>query len=260
MNLALSQELRRQYGEGYQKSEEVRALLSENIESIIQEVRARPNNNIKVKLNESFNARLGTPNNNLSNYLLNSKTAELVLLFIDICSFSTKFSSLNNQQLTSYLDSYYKIVLPIIYKYQGEIDKIMGDGIICLFGPPFLNTTYNDRLRKAEDCAKEIIAATNGTSYSLKIALHPGQCMYYHNTSLNYPDFTIIGKCITELYRLESIAEDEKIIFFSGTKFESETLTRHTNFTRPWYISNQASFPSLKGVTGYNWKRTLIKT
>ncbi len=55
-----------------------------------------------------------------------------VLLFIDITAFSLKFESKTADQVVDFLDNYYKRVFPIVAKHGGEIEKIIGDGIIVV--------------------------------------------------------------------------------------------------------------------------------
>lgn len=192
---------------------------------------------------------------------------ELALLFIDVCSFSTKYQDLNDEELVEYLDSYYEIILPIIHKHGGEVDKIMGDGIICLFGAPFLEDDLTKNIELAYKCSKEIIRETIGSGYESKIALHAGEIKYYKNSSISYEEYTIVGRIMTELFRLESISEDGKINFYSTTKVDeyiSERFSRRdsasristfTKFKSTWTLSgNQIISPSLKGVQYRNFK------
>jgi class 3 adenylate cyclase len=191
----------------------------------------------------------------------------LALLFIDVCSFSTKYQDINDEELVEYLDSYYEIILPIIHKHGGEVDKIMGDGIICLFGAPFLEDDLKRNIELAYECSKEIIKETIGSGYESKIALHAGEIKYYKNSSINYEEYTIVGKIMTELFRLESISEDGKINFYSTTEVDeyiSERFSRRaaasristfSKFKNSWTLSgNQIISPGLKGVTYGNYK------
>ena len=99
----------------------------------------------------------------------------------------------------------------------GEIDKIIGDGIICIFGPPFQNIELNDNINKADQCARKIIRATQKTDYTSKVALHCGSINYYKNKTGLYKEFTIVGKPLTELFRLETISIDERINYYDDT-------------------------------------------
>ncbi|QPH38635.1 nucleotidyl cyclase domain-containing protein [Pedobacter endophyticus] len=144
--------------------------------------------------------------------------ADVALLFIDVCNFSSRFSDLDGEDIGIFFDAYYDIVIPIIYKYSGEIDKIIGDGIICVFGLPYIDGDEEDLINQANNCAKEIIKSTKGTKFSSKIAAHYGTINYFKNKSGLYTEFTMIGKPLTELFRLESISINERINYYQDTK------------------------------------------
>lgn len=126
--------------------------------------------------------------------------ADVVLLFIDVCSFSTRFGDLSGFEVSNFFDEYYDIVIPIIYRYKGEVDKIIGDGIICVFGQPFDEAPLDQLIINANVCAKEIILKTRGTNFSSKVAFHCGRINYFKNKTGYYKEFTIVGKPLTELF------------------------------------------------------------
>lgn len=147
-------------------------------------------------------------------YFRKGKTAGVFLMFIDVCGFSTRFEDLTGPQISQYFDKYYDIIIPIIYEYGGEIDKIIGDGIIAIFGKPFLNENRGECFVRAEECARKIITSTQGSKHSSKIALHYGPINYFYNKSVHYSEFTIVGKPLTELFRLENVSTNDAINFF----------------------------------------------
>lgn len=146
--------------------------------------------------------------------------ADVALLYIDICSFSSRYAELSAEDLSDFLDEYYELIIPIIYEYGGEIDRIMGDGIVAIFGPPFLDRNQNGCIYKAFCCALHTIGLTNDTQFFSKVAIHAGEIRYYRNKSSYYPEYTIIGKPITELYRLESVADDRTITYYAKSKVD----------------------------------------
>ncbi|XHR97417.1 adenylate/guanylate cyclase domain-containing protein [Mucilaginibacter sp. UC70_90] len=153
-------------------------------------------------------------------YFENVEEEEVVLLFIDIADFSSISEGWSNIQLTNYLNRYYKIIFPIIYKYDGQIEKLMGDGIICLFGKPFIDVAWNEEFNRAELCAKEIITTLKGTNKAVKIALHDGPIKYFKTPTGYYEEYTMIGKPLTELYRLESVAIKNAINFYHNSIYD----------------------------------------
>jgi class 3 adenylate cyclase len=150
-------------------------------------------------------------------YLEKGMSVDATLLFIDISNFSTTQASLNGDAISDFFDEYYDIVIPIIYEYGGEIDKIMGDGIICLFAPPFLTILPEERRKNANKCAEEIVKKTKDTKFASKVAIHSGAIKYFKNKSGYYKEYTIVGKPLTELFRLESISYEGSINFFANS-------------------------------------------
>lgn len=176
--------------------------------------------------------------------------ADVVMLYIDVCDFSTRFARLNGEEIGEYFDEYYDLVIPIIYKYGGEIDKIMGDGIICIFGPPFQNLGLSQNISKADNCAREVVKATKGSKFASKVAMHSGTINYFKNKTGLYKEFTIIGKPLTELFRLESISINDRINYFESTDVEDyyESLVSLTSSGSARWTQYQKEIEHLKGV------------
>ncbi len=76
---------------------------------------------------------------------------EVTTLFCDIRNSTEVSTTLSLEENFNYINSYLNTVAPIIRKYNGFIDKYMGDGIIAVF----------TRSRQAYDCAHAIIKAVN---------------------------------------------------------------------------------------------------
>lgn len=182
--------------------------------------------------------------------------ADVVLLFIDVCGFSTRFAHLDGEKISEYFHQYYDIVIPIIYEYGGEIDKIMGDGIICVFGPPYLSNDGPQNIENAIKCAKKIIKKTKGGEYSSKIAMHFGTINYFKNKTGLYKEFTMVGKPLTEIFRLESISFDERINYYSNSEIRKYYEENHFgsvkhfgNVIKPKWLHSTHDVPNdLKGI------------
>ncbi len=168
---------------------------------------------------EHFDVSNATPF--LIKYFESKPTEDVVLLFIDIVDFSIITENNDNEYISNYLDAYYRKVFPIIYRYGGEIEKLMGDGIICVFGKPFINVDWPEEFNKAELCAKALIQKFTGTNKEVKVALHSGEITYYKTPGTEYTEYTMIGKPITELYRLESVSVDNAINFYAGSVYDA---------------------------------------
>ena len=169
-------------------------------------------------LNESFDLPADKPS--VIGYFENVEQEDIVLLFIDIANFSKITERKSNHFITSYLTNYYNKVFPVIYKHGGQIEKLMGDGIICVFGKPFLDVAWVDEFNRAEECAREIIELLKGTNKEVKVALHSGPINYFKTPTTYYEEYTMIGKPITELFRLESVAKKNAINFYKESIYD----------------------------------------
>ncbi|TFF37706.1 adenylate/guanylate cyclase domain-containing protein [Mucilaginibacter psychrotolerans] len=221
-----------------------------------------------VNLNEAFDP--ATIEKGLDNALANlgphflgcfeyGLPTDVALIFVDVCSFSTRFGDLLGDEIGDFFDAYYDIVVPIIYKHGGEVEKIIGDGIIAVFGRPFLDADIPKCIRQAAKCSKEIIRTAVDTQYSSKIALHSGPITYYQNKTGLYKEFTMIGRPLTELFRLESISEDDCVNYYEGTPvneyFQARTLPLTASDSQraqtPW-CQYSKPIAGLKGVAFTN--------
>lgn len=173
-----------------------------------------------IRLFSFINENLNPDKPELIKYFDEGKEEDVALLFIDITSFSKTISGWTNAQIKKYLDDYYKQVIPIIYDNGGEIEKLMGDGVICVFGKPFLKVESPEYVYKAELCAEEVIKSFYNTDKNVKVAIHNGTIRYYKVPGTQYGEYTMIGQSITDLYRLESVSESNAINFFGNSAYD----------------------------------------
>ncbi len=78
------------------------------------------------------------------------------IMFIDLRGFSAMSKKLPPSALIDFLEEYQCLLIPIIQKNQGNVDKFIGDGILVSFGAVVVSETYAaDALR----AVNEILAA-----------------------------------------------------------------------------------------------------
>jgi len=182
----------------------------------------------------------------LINFFESNSKSEVVFLFIDICSFSEKILRWNNDKINKFLNSYYQKAFYIITDNYGQIEKLMGDGIVCVFGKPFISTSKRAEFFFAENCAKELIEAFSGTKFEIKVALHSGSVKYY-KTPVGYAEYTMIGRPITELYRLESISENNSVNFYTGSIYDQKIYNANLSSLNDYCVEGQKNV-RLQGV------------
>ncbi len=81
---------------------------------------------------------------------------EVTTMFCDIRNSTQVSTTLSLEENFNYINAYLNVVSPIIRKYNGYIDKYLGDGIMAIF----------TRSRQAYDCAHAIIKAVQEKNLS----------------------------------------------------------------------------------------------
>src|SRR5262249_801310 len=75
---------------------------------------------------------------------------EVTMLFSDIRGFTTMSDGRPPQEIVNTLNEYFEVMVDILFKYSGTLDKFVGDEIIGLFGAPI---AIDDAPFKAVACA-----------------------------------------------------------------------------------------------------------
>ncbi|HEX4454211.1 MAG TPA: adenylate/guanylate cyclase domain-containing protein, partial [Kofleriaceae bacterium] len=78
------------------------------------------------------------------------RLAEVTMLFSDIRGFTTMSDGRPAQEIVNTLNEYFEVMVDILFKYTGTLDKFVGDEIIGLFGAPI---PIEDAPFKAVSCA-----------------------------------------------------------------------------------------------------------
>ncbi|MEO0303120.1 MAG: cache domain-containing protein, partial [candidate division WOR-3 bacterium] len=64
---------------------------------------------------------------------------EISIMFADISNFTSLSEKFSPEKLVSYLNKYFNIATESIFKYNGVIDKFIGDCVMALFGVPYVS-------------------------------------------------------------------------------------------------------------------------
>ena len=143
---------------------------------------------------------------------------EVTTLFCDIRNSTQVSTTLSLEENFSYINSYLNIVSPIIKKYNGFIDKYLGDGVMAVF----------TRSRQAYDCAHAIIKAVNEKNIQnvsmpnleVGVALNTGDVVFGVVGDDNRKSITIISDIVNITAKIGEINK----MFGSLITFSKSTL------------------------------------
>ena len=195
------------------------------------------NNNLALKIEreiitrERF-SRLVSPNiaeRVASGELEVKKGGELVkectVFNSDIRGFTKMSEKTEPEDIVEMLNEYFELMVETLFKYEGTLDKFMGDGLMALWGAPVIHP--DDPLR-AVQCAleqMEVLEAFNKQRIkksqpplAIGIGIHTGPLVAGYLGSSKALSYTVIGDTANTSARLCSHAQGGQIIVSETTQ------------------------------------------
>jgi len=149
---------------------------------------------------------------------LGGERKELTVLFSDIRGFTTKAEKLPPEKVVQLLNDYFTVMTDIVFKYEGTVDKYMGDAIMAIFGAPLeqpdhalrasmtaIEMVEQLKVHKDEWCKKYGI-----DSLEIGVGVHTGPMAVGNMGSERRFNYTVIGDAVNLTSRLEGLNKDYK--------------------------------------------------
>jgi adenylate cyclase len=152
----------------------------------------------------------------------------VTVMFADLVGFTRLASLLDAEGLFSLMNTCFQRLVTHILRYEGVIDKFMGDGLMALFGAPVAHEDDPERaVRAALDMQKEIGVFSSemqprlGVPLQLHIGINSGEVIAGSIGVAERLSYTVTGETVNLAFRLQQLAEPGRI-------FVGETIYRQT--------------------------------
>ena len=148
---------------------------------------------------------------NINNLGLGGKKSNVTVLFSDIRGFTSLSENMTAEQVTTLLNEYFSAMEPIVRKYNGIINKFIGDAIMAIFGEPISDNRHPENAVK---CGYEMLLKVqelqkkwkeeNKPEIRIGIGINTGEVFIGNIGSENRMEYTVIGDTVNLASRLES--------------------------------------------------------
>jgi adenylate cyclase len=152
------------------------------------------------------------------------RLTECTMLFSDIRGFTTMSDGRPAQEIVNTLNEYFEVMVDILFKYSGTLDKFVGDEIIGLFGAPI---AIDDAPFKAVACGIAMLqaleefnrtrAAESQAPIRIGIGINTGNVITGSIGSTRALQYTAIGDAMNVASRLVNVAGSGEIIISEHT-------------------------------------------
>jgi len=170
----------------------------------------------------------------LEEVALHGERRTLTVMFSDIRGFTTLSEIHEPHDVTGMLNEYFNRMLPVLHKYQGTLDKFIGDAIMAFFGAP---VAQPDHARRAVAVAVEMLHETRKLAaererrsaagddrarppFKIGFGIATGPCQVGLVGSDEVFNYSVIGDTVNLASRLEGLNKD----------FRSEILVDETTW------------------------------
>ncbi|MBN2651069.1 MAG: adenylate/guanylate cyclase domain-containing protein [Spirochaetales bacterium] len=147
---------------------------------------------------------------------------EKTIVFGDIIGFTKMTQHMDPKNVIETLNEAYDIVTEIIYKYEGDIDKFVGDAFIGIFDSALdaVKSSIEIQIRISELNDKR--AKENLCPILFRIGINTGSVIRGNVGGHQRYDNTLIGDAVNTASRLEHIAPVGDIVISEATRLKAE--------------------------------------
>ena len=149
---------------------------------------------------------------------------QITIIFADIRGFTTVAEQLSPERVVTLLNDYLAAMTDVVFKYDGTVDKFLGDGLMAMFGAPL---GHGDDVQRALACAKEMQAVFNQLCWKWRseglpdlqqgIGINTGEAVVGSIGSTKRLDYTAIGDAVNTAQRLQGLAAGGQILMSAST-------------------------------------------
>jgi adenylate cyclase len=140
-----------------------------------------------------------------------SDIRQVAVMFVDFRSFTAGARSRPPQDVVDRLDGAFAVLVEILDRHGGIVNKFLGDGFLALFGAPF---EAEHPAHRAVAAAREMLVAmeriNEDSSWPLRIGIgiHFGEVVAGNIGSPRRKEYTVIGDTVNFASRLEALNKE----------------------------------------------------
>jgi len=146
---------------------------------------------------------------------LKGERRRITVLFADIRGFTAMAETMRPEEVVQLLDEFFDHMVEVILRYQGTIDKFLGDGMMVIFGAPLDDPDQEEHaVAAACEMQRELHALcakwqTEGrAALKMGVGINSGPAIVGNIGSAEHMEYTAIGDTVNLAARLESATKE----------------------------------------------------
>ena len=145
----------------------------------------------------------------------------VTVLFADLVGFTSLAERMDPEQVKRLIDACFERLVDVVHEFGGKVDKILGDGMLVLFGAPVAHEDDPERAVRAALRMQETLSAYVATSVlagsddiRMRVGINTGEVLV---GTLAGTDYTAMGDVVNTASRLQAEAPPGGVLVGEAT-------------------------------------------
>lgn len=187
---------------------------------------------------------------------------EITVFFADIRDFTGHTNRMRPEQTVEALNAYFTVITGIIMRFDGTVDKFIGDAVMGVFGSPVWRADHLERGVKAALAVKDAIEKVNRMRsergeavFQIGIGLDSGTAIVGNMGSYSRMEYTAVGDVVNRASRLAGAAQGGETVVTGDiyAKISQDVSGTRTEEAHMKGMETTVELYSINGVAGA-WK------
>jgi adenylate cyclase len=155
---------------------------------------------------------------------LKGNRKELSVVFCDVKGFSALCEEVDPPELLEQLNQYLGEVTEVIFRFEGTVDKFMGDAVMAFFGHPLECVQHPERavraalqMQRSMAVLREEWSSNAKPPLHIRIGVHSGWALVGNMGSKRRLDYTVFGPTVNLAQRLEVSCDPDGVLISEAT-------------------------------------------
>lgn len=213
-------------------AKELLQIFSEELRQRLVDLNREKNILRKYFSNQVITRLITTPN--YEERFLKAREEEIGIIFADLSGFTKMSEQIlkTPERITNFINEWAKGVVSRVFPLDATLDKIIGDCVMILFGPPFYNSSKEEIVKHMLQASQQIVTFTKSfleSPQNADIRNHPDYNRFGVSIGINYchcivgligpnNDLTAFSSGVNITARLQGLAEPNEILVSESVK------------------------------------------
>jgi adenylate cyclase len=176
----------------------------------------------RERLREAFGTYL---DKSVAEYILSEgfseegEEVEVSILFCDVRDFTSFAAQAEAKEVVMRLNALFAVVVPIVNRHGGHVDKFVGDGLLAMFGAPEPFPDHADRAVRAACEMASVVNSEDEPGLRIGVGVNTGRVVAGAIGGAGRLNFSVIGDAVNVASRVESATRelDEDVLITDAT-------------------------------------------